>query len=345
MKTVSTFQPAQRAQQRTRWAFATLSSALLLGCSSLGYSATLADVKLVDRNTGQRLTVYQHQGEYWVAGRPGASYSVDISNRTGKRILAVISVDGVNALNGQTASATPDDGYVLNPWQSWAITGWRKSDSQVAAFYFSESDASYASRTGRPRDVGVIGVALFRERVPEPVRPPPVTRRSPVDERYSPRMNESDKSSSANADMASSVAAEAPMPTPAPMPAPQAAPAAKPMPPAAANSEIAADSAAMPSAANADSKAARAEKRAPSSAPRTPSLGTGHGALETSHTRTVEFDSATQRPEQVVRIRYDSYANLVAKGVIRQPRPQPERSPNAFPADAQRSYVPDPPAY
>lgn len=344
MHTATFSQPPQRSQQRTRWAFATLASALLLGCSSLGYSATLADVKLVDRNSGQRLTVYQHQGEYWVAGRPGASYSVDISNRTGQRILAVISVDGVNALNGQTASATPDDGYVLTPWQSWAITGWRKSDSQVAAFYFSESDASYASRTGRPRDVGVIGVALFRERVPEPVRPPPVTRRSPVDERYSPRMNESDKSSSANADMASSVAAEAPMPAPAP----QAAPAAKPMPLAAASAEIAADAAAMPSSspsANADSKAARAEKRAPSSAPRAPSLGTGHGALETSHTRTVDFDSATQRPEQVVRIRYDSYANLVAKGIIRQPRPQPERSPNAFPADAQRSYVPDPPNY
>ena len=79
--------------------------------------------------------------------------------------------------------------------------------------------------------------------------------------------------------------------------------------------------------------------------PRSPSLGTGHGALETSHTRTVDFDSATQRPEQIVRIRYDSYANLVAKGVIREPRPAPERRPDAFPADAERSYVPDPPRY
>ena len=57
------------------------------------------------------------------------------------------------------------------------------------------------------------------------------------------------------------------------------------------------------------------------------------------------FDSASQQPVQIVRIRYDSYVNLVAKGVIRESRPQPERRPNAFPADPQPSYVPDPPRY
>ena len=324
--------------------FPTLLTACLLaaGISTAHASQTaprgkLADVKLVDRTTGQPLRLYQHQGEYWVAGRPGASYAIDITNRTGSRILAVISVDGVNALDGKTASSAPDDGYVFNPRQNWAITGWRKSQSQVAAFYFSESDASYASRTGRPLDVGVIGVALFRERVPEPVRPPPVARRSPVADEHAPaRMNESEKSTA-------DAAATAPMPTPPS--APQASPATVPPPssPSASAAESAAEAPAAPSAAE------KAAKRAPSATanatPRSPSLGTGHGALETSHTRTVEFDSATQRPEQIVRIRYDSYANLVAKGIIREPRPLPERQPDAFPADAERSYVPDPPRY
>ena len=126
-------------------------------------AGTLADVRLVESRTGQVLPVYRHRGELWVAGRPGANYSVDITNRTGARILAVVSVDGVNAITGKTASAAPDDGYVLNPWQNWLIAGWRKSNSQVATFYFSESDASYAARTGRPQNVGVIGVALFRD--------------------------------------------------------------------------------------------------------------------------------------------------------------------------------------
>lgn len=336
--------PSRSAHSRwVRWS--PLFSALFTPCLLAAGMATaqaspstprgrLADVKLVDRTTGQPLRLYQHQGEYWVAGRPGASYAVDITNRTGSRILAVISVDGVNALDGKMASSAPDDGYVLNPWQNWAITGWRKSQSQVAAFYFSESDASYASRTGRPLDVGVIGVALFRERVPEPVRPPPIARRSPVTEEHAPaRMNESEKSTA-------DAAATAPLPVPPS--APQASPAAVP-PPSSPAAESAAEASPAPSSAE------RAAKRAPSATanavPRSPSLGTGHGALETSHTRTVDFDSATQRPEQIVRIRYDSYANLVAKGVIREPRPAPERRPDAFPADAERSYVPDPPRY
>ena len=294
-------------------------------------SAHLADVKITNRSTGDALPVYQHEGELWVAGRPGASYGVDITNRTGRRILAVISVDGVNVLNRQTASATPDDGYVFNPWQNWSINGWRKSQAQVAAFYFSESDASYASRTGRPRDVGVIGVALFRERVPEPVRPPPISRRSAPVEDYA-------RAEKSTADAASAA------PMPAPAPAPAATPQALPVPQAESAS---ADRAAETSAAPSDQSAKRAPSASASTSantqPRTPSLGTGHGALETSHTRTVDFDSATQRPEQIVRIRYDSYANLVAKGVIRVP--QAARSPNAFPADAGRSYVPDPPRY
>ena len=44
------------------------------------------------------------------------------------------------------------------------IEGWRKSLDEVATFYFTRLADSYAARTGRPHDVGVIGVALFRER-------------------------------------------------------------------------------------------------------------------------------------------------------------------------------------
>ena len=311
---------------RSRLASAALVASLLTAGLGMVYSAhatTIAHVQLVDRISGQRMPLYQHQGELWVAGRPGANYSIDITNRTGRRIMAVISVDGVNAITGKTASAAPDDGYVFNPWQNWAITGWRKSDSQVAAFYFSESDASYASRTGRPRDVGVIGVALFRERVPEPVRPaPPVSRQAPVHEE---RVDSAANKSTADSSMAGS-------------PAPAAAAPA----PATADMAMEAEAVAKPSAKRAPSAQA---DRAASAAARTPNLGTGHGALESSHTSTTNFDSASQQPVQIIRIRYDSYANLVAKGVIRESRPQPERRPNAFPADPQPSYVPDPPRY
>lgn len=128
----------------------------------------LADVNIIDRDTGRQLQAYYHKGEYWVAGRPGANYAIQIQSR-GNRLMAVTSVDGVNVLSGETAGVH-QTGYVFNSWQGYDITGWRKSSSEVAAFTFASIPASYAARTGRPDNIGVIGVALFRERyVPPPV--------------------------------------------------------------------------------------------------------------------------------------------------------------------------------
>lgn len=284
-------------------ALALLAASLL--CSAPAHAAPLADVQIVDRSTGQRLPLHYHRGEYWVAGQPGSTYAVDIKNRSRSRILAVLSIDGINAITGQAAAAVPDDGYVLAGRQQWAIQGWRKSDQQVAAFYFSHSEDSYAARTGRPRDIGVIGVAVFREREPQPAIA---------------------SSSAAQKNTAPPPVAEA---SAADMAAPAMPPPASPTTSAAPNASVAA-------------KTSRgAAPAAPT--PLAPRLGTGHGQLERSVTRTTEFDSASSTPAQIIRIRYDSYANLVAQGVIRAPMPQPQPSPHPFPASSS-GYVPDPPA-
>jgi hypothetical protein len=110
--------------------------------------------------------VHYHAGEYWVAGRPGAHYAIQIRNRGEARLLAVTSVDGLNVLTGETAGFS-QRGYVFDPWAAYDVAGWRKSDSQIAAFTFTSVPKSYAARTGRPGNVGVIGVALFRERPPQ----------------------------------------------------------------------------------------------------------------------------------------------------------------------------------
>lgn len=152
--------------------------ALLAGLFSAQAPAVgrLADVSIIDRDTGQELKVHYHEGEYWVAGRPGAHYAIRINSRDGRRLLAVTSVDGVNILTGETA-APLQRGYVFNPYEGYSVNGWRKSDTQVAAFTFTSIPKSYASRTGRPQNVGVIGVALFPER-PKPPREPQVSRES-----------------------------------------------------------------------------------------------------------------------------------------------------------------------
>lgn len=256
----------------------------------------LADVAVIDRSTGETLPVHFYKGEYWVAGTPGARYSVAVANGSSGRVMAVMSVDGVNVLNGQTAGVD-QSGYVFNPSQRYEVTGWRKSNQEVAAFEFVPSPASYAERTGRPANVGVIGVALFRERVYQP----PVSVTPPM-YRYgangTPQQNKRS-------------------PT-----------------------EMGAADGEPPRSAAAPAQSGETAKRAESRAQARDNLGTGHGEREWSAVSQTNFERAQSSPNETVRIRYDSYENLVSMGVIQQPRPW-NRAPNAFPESFE--YVPDPP--
>jgi hypothetical protein len=148
-----------------------LAATLLTGCASLADAGLLADVAVINRTTGERLPIYRHGGRMYVEGRAGERYAVEMRNRTGGRILTVLSVDGVNAVTGQTAAAD-QTGYVLGSGDRAEIAGWRKDLNDVAAFYFTALPDSYAARTGRPDNVGVIGVAVYKEYVEPPRRMP-----------------------------------------------------------------------------------------------------------------------------------------------------------------------------
>ncbi|MFL6678049.1 MAG: hypothetical protein ACJ8IK_06880, partial [Burkholderiaceae bacterium] len=180
--------PTPHSHLRRRGLLATcaLAALLNLACAPAARAdARLVQVDVIDRDDGSALRVWRDHGRPVVAGRPGARYSVRLVNNTGARVLAVVAIDGVNVISGETAG-TGQRGYVLEPWQRTEITGWRKSDNEVAAFEFTALSDSYAARTGRPQDVGVIGVAVFREApqiemsetrpVPPPLRPLPSPR-------------------------------------------------------------------------------------------------------------------------------------------------------------------------
>src|SRR5215469_743853 len=120
-------------------------------CAALSMSAAaragaLVDVSVVDRDSGATLPTYQHDGKLYIAGTPGHRYGVRLTNHSGARVLAVLSVDGVNAISGETAS--PDQsGYVLDGYASTEIDGWRKSLAEIAQFNFTNLGNSYAART------------------------------------------------------------------------------------------------------------------------------------------------------------------------------------------------------
>jgi len=292
----------------TRPALTAISAlAALLTLSSLPAQAVgrLADVTIVDRDTGATLPVHYAKGEYWVAGRPGARYAVTVHNRSGGRVLAVPSVDGINVLSGETA-AWDQRGYVFSPYERYEITGWRKSSSEVAAFEFSSIANSYANRTGRPAHVGVIGVALFRER-------PPVPSPSVTPEPHRERRENGNNLGGLREDLGRMLPS-------APAPAAAAAPPSE------------AESSARSQSADSVAKAAPA----PSAR-----LGTAHGQRETSVVSHTTFTRLQDQPNEIISIRYDSRENLIASGVIRAPIARPH-VPRAFPQSDNFSYVPDP---
>ena len=133
--------------------------------ASITHASTLTDVQVIDRATGELLPQYRHHGKVYLVGTPGNRYSINVRNKSNGRIMSIVSVDGVNAISGQTAD-TLQQGYVLAPWNTAEIAGWRKNLKEVAAFYFTSLSNSYAGRTGRPENVGVIGVAVYEEDLP-----------------------------------------------------------------------------------------------------------------------------------------------------------------------------------
>lgn len=173
-------------------------------------------LELLDRDTDQVLTRHPHRGQQWVAGERGHRYAVRLRNASAERVLVVLSVDGINAVSGEDAEPS-QTGYVLRPWQSVDIAGWRKSNDEIAQFVFSSPQDSYGARTGRADNLGVVGIAVFEERRPKP-RPVRIAQPSPqvqADIRGSRAMAEESTAKSRSAD-----SAMAPSPASPPAPAP-----------------------------------------------------------------------------------------------------------------------------
>jgi hypothetical protein len=116
----------------------------------------------------QPLATVAHAGKtYLPVPRWGTEYAIRVSNHGPRRVLAVLSVDGLSVINGRPASAE-STGYVVAPSSQIVIRGWRRSLSTVAAFTFEPRAKSYAGLMGWPENVGVIGLLAIEEQAPRP---------------------------------------------------------------------------------------------------------------------------------------------------------------------------------
>ncbi len=118
---------------------------------------------------GHALTAVRHRGQTFVAGERGERYEIVLTNNTAGRVEVVVSVDGRDVVSGKPGDFTKNRGYVLEPFGSVVIDGFRTSLEEVAAFRFSGVEDSYTARLGTPQNAGVIGVAMFHERAHLPL--------------------------------------------------------------------------------------------------------------------------------------------------------------------------------
>lgn len=105
---------------------------------------------------------FEHNSNTYIEGRIGTEYSIRLKNNHGSRVMAVVTVDGINVITGQ-----PDNdekqGYIINGYDSTEIKGFRKDLNSVGAFKFCQKSKSYCNEKGLANNNGVIGVRFYYE--------------------------------------------------------------------------------------------------------------------------------------------------------------------------------------
>jgi hypothetical protein len=100
----------------------------------------------------------------YFAGQEGEQYRVRVTNNTAERLELVVTVDGRDVVSGEIGDYAKQRGYIVEPFGSIVVDGFRQSFDRVAAFRFSGLDSSYTALRGTPQNAGVIGVAVFEEK-------------------------------------------------------------------------------------------------------------------------------------------------------------------------------------
>jgi hypothetical protein len=286
------------------------------------YEVTLED------EFGNPLPAYWHRGELFAMGRYGRRYNVRVTNHTGKRVEAVVSVDGRDVISGRPGNFKDQRGYLVNGYDSVLIEGFRTSESEVAAFRFTSPGGSYSSRMGTPENVGVIGAAFFPE-APPPPRPMPLPRPirpMPMPESRAPLPNDSYGDGLGTASGRSESAKKSGPSQPS------AAPTSAAESPRRSRGEAGGALADRHDYEQRDSQASN--------------IGTEYGEAQYSSVVEVPFRRAHgSSPDRVITLRYDDRAGLEARGIVTRPRPRAryyEPGPVAFP---ENRFAPPPPGY
>lgn len=113
---------------------------------------------------GKPVKEYSYKGKTFIEAKEGSRYTLKLSNNSSTRTMATFSVDGIDVIKGKPAEKTKS-GYVIEPYSSIDIKGYRVSDNEGAEFVFFRGGDSYAAGRGKAYNNGVVGVRLTAEKI------------------------------------------------------------------------------------------------------------------------------------------------------------------------------------
>ena len=151
-----------------------------LKINSISLAAGKISFSITD-DAGRPLPLYREGNTYYLPALDGQNYQLRYRNHSGQTFEVSASVDGLNVVTGKQASRQ-QEGYVLSPYSQFAIEGFRKSNSAVAAFTFSKPKDSYAANTsqGKVQNTGIIGTVIHELNAPIAKAPSSDTRYAPA---------------------------------------------------------------------------------------------------------------------------------------------------------------------
>ncbi len=256
---------------------------------------------------------YLQRDTVYVEGKRGQRYVLRARNTGALRIEVIPTVDGLDVHSGKDASFD-QRGLILPAHATFDFEGFRLSSSDVATFRFGGVEQSYASQIGKPRNVGVIGIAVFEEKQAPPPKPViPIPQQS--DQGFLPP----------NAPRAASQSSFGPIP-------PSAPPSQGAPPPSPGAPRTGSGPAAGPPPAS-----RAAPSPAPSPAPS--GLGTSFGEKRTSVVSSTQFERRTATPVGVAALRYEDRDGLRALGIDVNGLARRETA-NPFPGESQFAKPP-----
>lgn len=105
----------------------------------------------------------RHHNTLHFGGTLDQRYTIKVLNESGRRVEAVVTVDGRSVIDGEPGSYA-SRGMIVPAYGSVVFDGWRTSLDGISAFRIASPGESYAAAKGAPSNVGIIGLAIFEER-------------------------------------------------------------------------------------------------------------------------------------------------------------------------------------